>query len=138
MPVRNTLGGPEVFSTLAASTTPFSATRMPAIPKLNSGMSPPFDLEEVRSLFPQFFYDKSRLSQLISTVTCDGLHEDNLEQKYFCRELQARREWMAAHCQSDWAVEPVRDSLLRLTGRAFRFANPEEALAFRLHFPTTL
>lgn len=101
-------------------------------------MRPPFDLSKLHSRCPQGFYGQARLAKLAHTVTCHGLNEEHLGQSRSCQELQARREWIAANCQGDWTIEPVRDNQQRLTGRAFRFASQVEATAFKFVFPISL
>ncbi len=101
-------------------------------------MRPPFDLSTLHSRCPQGFYGQARLAKLTYTVTCHGLNEEHLGQGRSCLELQARREWIAANCLGDCAIEPVRDNRQRLTGRAFRFAIQVEATAFKLMFPISL
>jgi hypothetical protein len=105
---------------------------------LNTSMRPPFDLTKLRAAHPDGFYDQARLAKLPRRITCTGLHEERLGQSRFCQELQARRQWIAANCSGGWAVQPVRDSMLRLTGRTFCFADPDEAFHFKLRFPTRL
>ena len=106
--------------------------------KLNTSMRPPFDLSMLRSSNPQGFYGQARLAKLTHMVECRGLHEEHVGQQRFCQELQTRRQWITANCDGDWVIEPVRNSMLRLTGRVFRFADQTEASAFKLWFPTCL
>lgn len=101
-------------------------------------MHQPLDLTKLRSSNPQGFFNQARLAKLSHTVTCHGLNEEHLGQGRSCQELQARREWIAANCRGDYAIEPVRDNRQRLTGRAFRFASQVEATAFKLVFPISL
>ncbi len=101
-------------------------------------MRSPFDPSKLHSRCPQGFYGQARLAKLTHTLTCYGLNEERLGQRRSSQELQARREWIAANCQGDWTIEPVRDNRQRLTGRAFSFASQVEATAFKLMFPISL
>ncbi|CAO4155342.1 hypothetical protein [Methylorubrum extorquens] len=101
-------------------------------------MRAPFDLSKLRTRSPQGFYDEARLSKLTHMVGCRGLHEEYLSQSQFCQELDARRQWIAANCGGDHAIEPIRDRHQRLTGRVFRFADANEAFAFKMQFPISL
>lgn len=101
-------------------------------------MRAPFDLSKLRTRSPQGFYDEARLSKLTHMVGCRGLDEEHLGQIRSCQELDARRQWIAANCGGDYAIEPMRDGHQRLTGRVVRFADPNEAFAFKMQFPTCL
>ncbi|CAX22487.1 protein of unknown function [Methylorubrum extorquens DM4] len=97
-------------------------------------MHPPFDLARLRARFPSGYVDSARRATLTSAVVCHGLTEDDLGQQSFCSEMSARREWADANCRCDYVVEPIRDRQSRLVGRVFRFADANEAFAFKMRF----
>lgn len=99
-------------------------------------MRAPFDLPKLRTRSPEGFYDEARLSKLTHAVECRGLNEEHLGQIRSCQELDARRQWITANCGGDYAIEAMRDRHQRLTSRVFRFADANEAFAFKMQFPT--
>jgi len=102
-------------------------------------MRPPFNLAKLRARLSASgmevgFIDDARRAATPFLVPCNGLNEDNLGQVRFSQELNDRRAWIEAHCGCDHVAEPIRDAQQRLTGRLFRFADPNEAFWFKFRF----
>jgi hypothetical protein len=79
-----------------------------------------------------------QLSNSVHVIDVTGLSEDHLGYPRFPQELIARREWCAETCKGAYDIQPIRDSMMRLTGRSFRFESHLDAVLFKLRFDTTL
>lgn len=106
---------------------------------LNIYMRPPFDLAKFRASLPLqqqlgFLGEPERVALLPYAVHQQTLSEDALGQQRFCQELLERQGWIAENCSHPHWVDTIRDNQLRLTGRRYRFADPDEAFAFRMRF----
>ena len=106
---------------------------------LNTKMTPPFDIAKFRAPRPLqqqlgFLSEHERVALLPYAVHQQTLSEDALGQQQFCRELLERQGWIAQNCSHPHWIDTIRDACLRLTGRCFRFANADEAFAFRMRF----
>lgn len=106
---------------------------------LNICMRPPFDLAKLRASLPlqqqlSILSKAERAVLLPHTVEQTTLSEDSLGQRRFCQELRIRMDWIADNCLHPHLIETIRDNQLRLTGRRFRFADADEAFAFRMRF----
>lgn len=101
-------------------------------------MKLPFDLAGLNSKLPSSvrkgFVDVARRAATPHAVRQNGLCEDRLGQLRYCEERRERRHWIEEHCAHDHEIEPIRDTCLRLTGFLFRFADADEAFAFRMRF----
>lgn len=101
-------------------------------------MKPPIDLRKINKQAAEGikvgFVDDVRRQATPYTVICCGLTEDDLGQRMFSAELQARCGWIGAYCKSTHEVEPIRDGMSCLVGRRYRFEDADEAFAFRLRF----
>lgn len=65
-------------------------------------------------------------------VDCEGVTVHDMGEA-FAAELHRLKRWCRQHCTTVFAVEPIRDPATRRdTGRRFRFADDEDAAAFRL------
>ena len=73
-------------------------------------------------------------TDLLHKVECHGLTAHDLGPA-FAEAFQGRRLWCRANCRGAFAVEPIRPSGGRDTGRRFRFSDPEDAAAFRRRWP---
>lgn len=106
---------------------------------LNIYMKPPFDLTKFHASRPLHqrlaTLGKSERAVLLPhAVDQQTLSEDALGQQRFCQDLQERRNWIAENCSHAHWIDTIRDAGLRLTGRCFRFADADEAFAFRMRF----
>lgn len=98
-------------------------------------MRPPFDLSKLRETsIKRGFVDAARRTATPHIVQQNGLCEDMLGQPRYCEEREERRRWIAEHCANEHEIEPIRDARMRLTGFVFRFADADEAFAFRMRF----
>jgi hypothetical protein len=101
-------------------------------------MKPPFDLSALASKLPptirRGFIDAARRTATPHVVQQNGLCEDMLGQPRYYEEREERRHWITEHCTHEHEIEPVRDTRMRLAGFLFRFADPDEAFAFRMRF----
>lgn len=102
-------------------------------------MKPPFDLTKLRVSLPLqlqigHLSEAEREAMAPLVVNQNGLSEDALGQQCFSQALHARQDWIAANCEHLHWIDPVRDTHLRLIGRRFRFADKDEAFAFRMRF----
>jgi len=83
------------------------------------------------------FVDDARRAETPHIVLTNGLTRTNLAVGVFEPQLQKRVNW----CQqqtADWDIEPVGANPAQLTGRRFRFSDPDDARRFRDAFPTQL
>jgi hypothetical protein len=98
-------------------------------------MRPPFDLSKLRQTgIKRGFVDAARRTATPHIVSQNGLCEDQFGQQRYCEEREQRRRWIIEHCRHQHEVEPIRDTRMRLTGFLFRFADADEAFAFRMRF----
>lgn len=97
-------------------------------------MKQPFDLSRLRAAFKTGFTDEARRAATPHLVHCHDLNEERLGQQPFCREFQDRRLWIEAYCNGLHEVEPILDEVRRVTGRRYRFADADDAFAFKLRF----
>jgi hypothetical protein len=82
-----------------------------------------------------------RYHELLETeniIDVTGLSEDNLGYPKFPQEFVTRRDWCEENCKGAYDIQPIRDSMMRLTGRSFRFQSHVDAVLFKLRFETRL
>ena len=82
-----------------------------------------------------------RYHELLETaniIDVTGLSEDNLGYPKFPQEFVTRRDWCEENCKGAYDIQPIRDSMMRLTGRSFRFKSHVDAVLFKLRFETRL
>lgn len=102
---------------------------------LNTEMKQPFDLSRLRAAgFKLGFVDDARRMATPHVVECHVLDEDRLGQQRYSQELDDRRVWIKEHCDSLHEIEPIRDQVFRLTGRRYRFSDPDTAFWFKIRF----
>ncbi|MGH1587306.1 hypothetical protein ACRBEV_01840 [Methylobacterium phyllosphaerae] len=105
---------------------------------MSTGIKPPFDFAELNSKLSisvrRGFVDAARRTATPHIVQQNGLCEDMLGQRCYYEQREERRHWIAQHCWHTHEIEPIRDARIRLTGFVFRFADPDEAFAFRMRF----
>lgn len=101
-------------------------------------MTPPLDFSKLNENLPpgvkRGFVDASRRTATPYCMRQNGLCEDLLGQRRFCQDREERRLWMIEHCAGEHEIEPIRNVHGRLCGFVYRFADSDEAFAFRMRF----
>ena len=77
------------------------------------------------------------INQLSHRVECLRLTREHIGDPRFERELRLRLAWLRQNCSSKFDIEGIREAG-KLVGRRFLFSCPNEALWFKMRFPTRL
>jgi hypothetical protein len=93
----------------------------------------------VQDIFARFLPDlqpitEARRDATPHVVSQPGLTRDHLGDEVFEAAMEERRLWIAQNCREDHLIEPLRNERGVLIGRRYRFADPDEALWFRMRF----